>query len=113
MEKFDCLLCGKEMETRHRITHVDYHCTTEKDHHFAWRLRRIQPHEDLQMITLRIKLMTGEESLYLKLHYDKGYSEVWSIDRTTQRIKINSIIYPDFTDIEKLKRKIKTILVFS
>jgi hypothetical protein len=101
------------MEKQHRITHVDYHCTTQSDHHFAWRLGRIQPHEDLQILTLRIKLMAGEENLYLKLHYDKGYSEVWSKDRNTQRIKISSIIYPELTDLEKLKNRLRTILVFS
>lgn len=116
MEKFDCLLCGKEMEKRHRISHIDYHCTTETDHHLAWRMAVediTAPQLSWKILQLRIKFMTGDENLYLKLHYDKGYSEVWSKDRTTQRIKINSIIYPDFTDVEKLKKKIRTILVFS
>ena len=114
MEKFDCLLCGKEMEIRHRISYIDYHCAMEADHHFAWRIAKVLPLElNWQLLILRVKLMTGDENLYLKLHYDEGYSEVWSKDRTTERIKINSIIYPDFVDLEKLKNKLRTILVFS
>lgn len=119
MEKFDCLLCGKEMEIRHRISHIDYHCTTEKDHHFAWRIANelstpgFSEVQDRKILQLRVKLMTGEENLYLKLFYTEGYSQVWSKDRSTERIKINSIIYPDFVDLEKLKNKLRTILVFS
>lgn len=116
MEKYDCLLCGKQMEIRHRISYIDHYCTTEANHHFAWRIACVDtnaPQLTWKILQLRIKLMTGEENLYIKIHYDKGYTEVWSKDRSTERIKINSIIYPDLIDVEKLKNKLRTILVFS
>jgi hypothetical protein len=106
MEKYNCLVCNREMESKHLNMYEDHFCNTQKDHNFSWRIR----HNNLAK--LRIRFMTGQERLCLKIHYDEGYSEVWSKINTANRIRINQIVVPDFTDLEKLKNKIRTLLVF-
>jgi hypothetical protein len=107
MEKYCCLICQREMDVLPKALYTDYHCRDQSDHHFAWRIR------DNRMTKLRIRLTTPEENLYLKVHYDENYSEVWAHNRLTQRIRVDQIIVPDFGDMDKLKNKIRTILTFS
>ena len=95
------------MVLHHKIAFMDYSCSTEDDHHFSWRIK------DNSLAKLRIHLINKEEHLYLKVHYDEKYSEVWSRNRSTNRIKINQIVVPDFMDIDRLKSKIRMLLAFS
>lgn len=105
-EKYQCLVCGDEMQMAHFIKYVDHVCKKHDDHHFSWRLMNDS------LAKLRIRFQTGSERLCLKVHYDEKYSEVWTGGKS-ERIRINQIIIPNFEDIEKLKNKIRTILVFS
>ena len=106
MEKFQCLVCNKEMEVAHKIAFIDHFCNKSDDHHFSWRIK------DNRLLKLRIRFEDGKERLCLKVHYDESYSEVWSKAKSDNRIRINQIVIPDFSDIEKLKNKIRTLLVF-
>lgn len=108
MENFQCLVCNQEMESKNQIAYTDYFCKNFDDHHLTCRIR------NGNMIKLRIRFREGSERLCLKIHYDDKYSEVWSKSNVAQedRLKIDSIIVPDFSNIEKLKNKIRTILVF-
>jgi hypothetical protein len=106
LEKFQCLVCGKEMEITHKIKYVDHFCSTQEDHHFSWRI------VGGNLAKLRIRFQDGNERLCLKVHYDENYSEVWT-GAKSERLRINQIIEPNFQDIEKLKNKLRTILVFS
>jgi hypothetical protein len=83
----------------------DYSCSQD-DHHFSYRV------VDHKMIILRVRFGTGESKLCLKVDYLDGRSEVWSRSASAHRIKISRIIVPDFANIDKLKNKIKTCLVF-
>lgn len=85
---------------------MDYHCSVANDHHFAMRVA------NHNMLKLRVRFGEGEDKLVLKVHYDQGYSEVWNYSCRDNRYRIDQIIVPDFTDIEKIKNKIRTILVF-
>lgn len=106
MEKYQCLVCGKDMERHHKIKYIDWSCA-QQDHHFSWRI------VSNQMAKLRIRFENKGERLCLKVHYDEGYSEVWSKANSANRLRINQIVVPNFEDIEALKHKIRTILVFS
>lgn len=106
LEKYQCLVCGKEMELHHKISYIDHSCGKQDDHHFSWRL------VEGNMVKLRIRFQTGKERLCLKIHYDEKYSEVWTGGKS-ERIRINQIIIPNFEDIEALKNKIRMCLVFS
>lgn len=89
----------------HKITFADYTCRQD-DHMLSYRV------QNNSMIKLRIRFGEGDSKLHLKVHYDEGYSEVWKFSKSVNRIRINKIVVPDFTDIEKLKNKIKMCLVF-
>lgn len=91
----------------HRIAFVDYYCNGQDDHHFSWRIK------DNSLLKLRIRFEDKKERLCLKIHYDEKYSEVWTKSKSTNRIRINQIVVPDFMDIERLKNKIRTLLVFA
>jgi len=104
MEKFDCLVCNKEMEMHHKIMYIDYSCNRSDDHHFSWRIK------DNRLVKLRIRFQDNSERLCLKIHYDEQYSEVWS--KSANRIRINQVVIPNFQNIEVLKNKIRTMLVF-
>lgn len=106
-EKHFCLICGKEMTLAHKINYADYHCAHQDGHHFAYRIK------ENSMTKLRIRLGEGADKIHLKVHYDQGYSEVWSKSRSVNRPRINHIVSIDFTDLDKLKNKLKTYLLFA
>jgi hypothetical protein len=107
MQKYECLVCRKEMDVHNKIMYIDHTCNLNDDHHFSWRIK------DNSLVKLRIRLSSNGERLCLKIHYDEGYSEVWSKSNTTNRIRVDQIVVPNFEDIELLKNKIRTILVFA
>jgi hypothetical protein len=119
-----CLICSGEMHSHHHVEHSDFSCAQKEDHHFSYRV--VEENMILEeggwsfsavgrfkMTKMRIRLFDEDGSaLRLKMHYDKGYSEVWTVPNSPNRIKINSIVIPDFGDLPKLRNKIKTYLVF-
>lgn len=130
MEKLQCLVCGKEMEDHHKISYIDYNCTDYKcndidytrnelrksDHQLSLRIvNDFWMDGSIQMNTpkmIKLRLAFYKERLHLKIHYDQKYSEVWGKVNSSHRVRINQIIVPDFSDLNKLKNKIKTLLVF-
>ena len=104
MEKFDCPICKRDMEMHHKIMYIDYTCNRSDSHHFSWRIK------DNNLAKLRICF--NEEALCLKVHYDEKYSEAWTADKPDSKLRINQIVIPNFEDIEKLKNRIRTLLVF-
>lgn len=104
-DKHFCLVCNQEMKVERELLWYDYVCSQEQ-HHLSYRVA------NHRMVKLRIRLGTGEHKLHLKVYYTEGVSDVWSRSKSTHRIRINHIIVPDFSDLEKLKNKIKTCLVF-
>ena len=105
LQNFNCLVCNNLMKRKYNITYIDHSCHIWTDHHFSWRI------VNDNISKLRIRFSDDNERLCLKVHYDEGYSEVWTSSNST-RLKINQIIVTNFEDIEKLKNKIRTILVF-
>lgn len=125
MEKLQCLVCGKEMEEHHKIAYVDYTCndvdyTSNKLQGMGHQLTLRIVHDDwmdgsIKMRTPRmakLRVAFYRERLFLKVHYDDKYTEVWAKNNSVHRNRINMIVVPDFSNIDKLKNKIKTLLVF-
>lgn len=114
MQQYDCLVCGQKMTEVHKIKFVDYYCAKD-DHHFSWRVIPLEHlEEDASKAIAKLRIRVGEDKnrMCLKIHYDEGYSEVWSTPHSS-RIRVEQIIAPDFQDLEKLKDKLRTILVFA
>jgi hypothetical protein len=118
MEKLQCLVCSKEMVEHHKIAYVDYTCHEPSTGGHQLSLRIV--YEDwmdgsIEMRTpklAKLRLAFYKERLHLKVHYDDKYSEVWAKVNSPHRIRINQVVSPDFSNIDKLKNKIKTLLVF-
>lgn len=89
-------------------TYNDYHCTTGKNHFFAKRLAMGQ----LLKVKLRLPDQ-GNSYLYMKVNFDENSTQVWKKSSEKQRINIDHATSLDFSDIEKIKNKIKTYLLFS
>lgn len=98
-------MCSREMKAHNEVVWSDYSCSQD-EHHFSYRVA------NHRMVKLRVRFGTGEHKLCLKVYYTEGVSDVWSRSKSTHRIRINHIIVPDFSNLEKLKSKIKTCLVF-
>lgn len=111
MQKYDCMICGREMKMHHKIAYMDYVCNEYPDHRLSMRIIHNITTDTRTLAKMRIAF--DKERLHLKVHYDEKYSEIWAKNNTSRRIKINHIVVPDFTDIEKLKDKIRMLLVFS
>jgi hypothetical protein len=81
------------------------------DHHYAVR---VSTEAEEQVLKVKIRVSPEKDRYYLKLHYDQGYSQVWANrDEDEQKVKINHIFEPDLTDMNALRHKLKTYLVFS
>lgn len=115
-DKF-CPICNKKMWTNDKIKYTEFSCIQD-EHTYACRYVEDTFNHVINMT--KIKLRVGNKnniSYYLKVNYDYGFSEVWSKDSASKkdvpRAKINQIVNIDFNDLEKIKTKIKTLLVFS
>lgn len=107
-----CLICQQKLQYRNYVpVFNDYYCNQE-DHHLSYRVKE-DLNGDYIMTKMRIRLTDENDSVVrLKIHYDLGYSEVWKLANSIDRIRIDSIVIPDFTDLAKLKNKLKTFIVF-
>lgn len=110
METLQCLVCGRDMMANNQIKYTDHYCSVAS-HLFVMRIRSSD--HSLAKLSIRFnKSVLPEISLCLKVHYDEGYSEVWTTFDSL-RIRINQIVVPDFSDLKKLRNKIRMLLVFA
>jgi hypothetical protein len=108
--KYQCPICQNEMVIdEHKIKYVDYVCRFDLDDHLY--MHRVCQDKIMQ---LKIRFTEPDHSrIYVKIYYDQGKSEVWTRSQDNERIKIGHVFDLDFSEIDKLKRKIKTYLLFS
>jgi hypothetical protein len=117
-EEKKCPICDSLMEltikqfsitvnhtTEEIISGIEFDCRKD-DHLFSTRI--------IGSKTQKVKVRVGnqrDKSYYMMVHFDEGYTNVWIDDG--KKIKIQSTAIQDFSDIEKIKRKIQTYIVFS
>ncbi len=105
--QFHCPICQRVLTEEHKISYIDYYCSpSREDHHYAVRFKGDE------VIKMKVRLTDSQSTLYVKMNFDEGYLEVWTKENQN-RIKINQTFTPDFTEIDKLKTKIRTYLTFS
>ena len=108
----NCPICKSELELeiRNRSSAIEttiQYCRYNSDNHFYGK----QLLKD-DIIKLKIRLIENNNYLNIRFDYELNFMEVWS-DSDFNRIRIEYTFVPDFSDIEKLKSKIKTYLLFS
>lgn len=103
-----CPLCHNEMicESKLLAPIADYICRNKEDHWFAERV------ENTKIIYMKMRINENERSYYLIINYTKNIMQVWS-HKDRRRILIRHVFVPNFSNLDKLKNKIKTYLVLS
>lgn len=112
----NCPICTCELslseETSSLHKNSIYSCRAfTKNHMYSLLLS-----EDSKILKFKLRLTNDDDSkITCKIHYDSGYSEVWTgiSFNLSDRININHIIELDFSNIEKIKKKLKTYMLFS
>ena len=112
-----CPICNKKLTTNRSFSYknnkyskyTDYECKYKEDHFFVKRINCRMTNES--KVKIRLSDETSLISYYLKINYDENTSEVWVKD--SNKITINQVFVPDYSDLTKLKEKIKTYLNFS
>jgi len=110
-DKISCPFCLQELQPRtlcssyYKTEYTDYFCNT-LGHLFSER------YVNNKLSILKIKVIEHKISYNIKIYFDSGYTEVWKGDILSPRIKINTTFMPDLNKINKIKNKIKTLLIF-
>lgn len=105
-----CPVCQRQLRKELKTKHTEYDCFPPKsDHHYVRREAL-----DGQLLKMKIRIGSDKDRLYIKINFDEGFSQVWTDpDDDEARIKINHVFEPDLTDLEALRQKIRTYMVFS
>lgn len=103
-----CAICNRVMDHHNAIAYIDFTCKKDQDHHVL-----IERFRDNQLVKLKTRLMDEGTKLYVKFHFDRNQIEVWTKTNDANRIIVDSIFEPDFSDLNKIKQKIRTYLIFS
>lgn len=107
-EKRFCAICNSEMEYHNNISYIDYTCAGV-DRHFL-----IERFVENKRVKLKTRFTDSlNNKLYLKIHFDKDKMEIWTKSNDSERIYVNGSFDPDFSDVDKLKQKIKMMMLFS
>lgn len=107
MQKYSCPICHLEMKPSDKPYKNDFNCKASDDHIYIHRIK------DDQISKIKIVFSDNDNRLFMKVNYDEGFTEVWTKSNNDYRTVIQSVFTPDFSDIERLKSKIKTYLTFS
>jgi hypothetical protein len=105
----NCPICNNPLEPSYKdqeFFFTDRRCATSKsisEHFYIERL--LNSTNEIVKMKLRI------DNTFLKINYDTKTTQMWEIDK--EIVSVDGIFEPDFSDIDKLKRKIKTLLTFS
>lgn len=104
-----CPICHKNLFKSERQYFVgeDLECVVYSDHYFAGRI------SDEKFSLIKIRLNDGAHKLFMRVNFDDNISYFWTKQGDLNPIKINCAVQPDFSDLSKLKQKIKTYLLFS
>lgn len=109
-----CKICDSEMlplkKVIKNITYYDFKCHEElMSHLFIERVLNDK------VIILKARLSSEEEDIVFKIDFDNPRIEIWSDTSSDfpDSIIINTAFNPDFSDLNKLKLKIKGLIVFS
>ena len=113
-EEKKCPICQEKMIVESTPKHHDYICRQD-DHFYSIRMAESIKTSGIELRKLKIKLgnlETEPQCFFLRINYDEDTSEVWSSNNDSKNT-IKQVFTPDFSNIPKLKNKIRTLLIFS
>ena len=103
-----CPICNRALTETKDIKHVDYTCYPPlPDHHYAERFV-----ED-DRTSIKVRLNQDEGRIFFRLHNELRCMDIWTVPEQREKIRVNHIFDPDFSDLKVLYSKMKTYLLFS
>jgi len=104
-----CPICSNQLkeEPVFASQETDLICRQE-DHLLA---KRMSAAGDLMIVKLRIK--DGAHKFFAQFDYKDNTTSLWTKANERHPIKVPSIISTDLSNLDKIKQKIKTYLLFS
>ena len=100
-----CPICKADLEAdlKEHKDYDDYKCV--RDSHFY--VHRLHGKE-----LTKLKFRLGD--YYMKVNFDDGNSQIWAQGAAVfDRVNFNKAEMPDFSDLDKISRKIEILLTFS
>lgn len=88
---------------------VVYNCQPSmSNHHYC----EAYEGEKLAITKVRISIVS---TVFLKSYILAGYSEIWSVpdQEQSKKVRLDYIINPDFSNLEKLEHKLRTYMMLS
>lgn len=103
-----CPICNRELTESKDTKHTDYSCyPPKKDHHYAERFV-----EEIKT-AIKVRLSPPEGRIFFKIYYERQCMDIWTVPEQREKILVNHLFEPDFTDVQGLFHKMKTYLLFS
>jgi hypothetical protein len=110
-----CSICNQEMSERTAdadpkslvLDYRDYICSQD-DHMFARRIRKDK--------TIRLKVRLTElsgDKLFISIDYYANTTSFWRVANTYSPVVIDQAISFDYSNLARLKQKVRTYLIFS
>jgi hypothetical protein len=108
-----CPICKSNLtlDSNHTDKKIsDYLCKFKEDHFFAIRMKNDY------VSKIKVRVLDDDDlksKLFIKVNFDENTTQVWKSINPSHQIKVKSAIDIDFSNISKIRNKIKTILIFS
>lgn len=84
----------------------DYYCS-RADHHYSERIVGGDP------TIMKVRVNSGAHRMYFKIYVEEGYTEIWEGIDSKDRVKVECVFKPDYSNLNTLVDKLRTYLVFS
>jgi hypothetical protein len=114
-----CPVCGNNLQIVDHIDYADHSCWKD-DHFYGIRINSdkfisanepeptyVTPHISI----IKLRLTENNSKKYIKIDYENQITEYW-VD-TGNRIRLNLVFEPNFSDYQKIFNKIKSLLIFA
>jgi hypothetical protein len=105
-----CPICQIKLTYYGASDNTDYECYPPAvDHHYAERV------VENKTAIIKIRLGSINDRIAIRINYNKNLTEVWRVGppATSKKTIINHTFVPDFSDLNKLRDKIRTYVLFS
>lgn len=103
----NCPICHSSLIREDSLPEIVDLLCCQDDHFFGQRFNK----ENL--IILKIRLKDDDKNLFVRLNYELNSCNIWIKADQIKPITLSHIIHLDYSNIDKLKQKIKTLLLFS
>lgn len=103
-----CPICQAALKRDSFNNIIEEKCISDAEDHFYCTRSYAQ---DEIILKQKIRLKDNEHNLIIVIHHDQQTCDVWR-DDDKKKISVPISFQADFSDLDKIKQKIKTYLLF-